>query len=155
MKLGIKQYRWGMKLAAGILVLVVLWAGRELLRTGEMQRAIETRRAVGRLLAHMEYEAQALAQVADVWAVSGAMSEEIRQTISGAVSQVAFPEPHLLGDLRLHTAEVAVDGGALGTFLERLGKMQALPVRVLRLELVAGATGDISGSIVVGWLEAL
>ena len=155
MKLTLRSCRFFMHVSMFVLLLVCLWALREVLRSHDLQQAVATRSDTRAALGRLEAEAQQLEQLSSRWAVSGAMSFEIRQTITSALRDAVFPDPVVIGSHRLHKASLSLPRLPAEDAFATLAAIQGLPVRVQQMDVAVDDRGRVNGAIEVAWLERL
>jgi hypothetical protein len=140
--------------AAGFLFLVVCaWSLLEVSRVRQLRLAIATRQRDVDVLRGLFRQSRELDSRAESWAVSGATSFEIRESISRTFPRVTFVEPQVAGAFRLNQAEIVIAQEKVETFLKRLGDVQGLRVRLIEYNLLMDDRNLATASVTVAWLE--
>ena len=155
MKIALPYCRVFMQASMILLAAVGLWGVLEVFRGDTLQRAVATRVETRHALGRLEAEAQKLEQLVDRWAVGGAMSFEIQQTITGVMRDAAFPAAVVVGSHRLHTATLQLPEEPAEDAFAKLHALQGLPVRIQKMDITVDDHGRVRGTVDVAWLERL
>ncbi len=155
MKLTLPYYRIFLQVSLGLVLVMCFWSLGEIFHRDALQQEISRRTATRDSLSLLEADFKQLSQLSDRWAVGGAMSFEIRQTITSGLRDATFPDPVLVGSHRLHRASVRLPEESAGDAFDAFTVMRGLPVRTQNIDLAVDGRGRISGTIDVVWLERL
>ena len=155
MKLVLKSARLFMQISTGLLILASLWTLGDLFFGDDLERSVETRIHTREALSRLEEQSRHLEQLSLVWAVSESQSLEIRERITGVLSDVRFADPIFFGAYRLQKATLPLPGKPARDSFAMLSAIQGLAVRVQNIDITVDAQGLLQGSIELAWIESL